>query len=390
MNKARLTGINILILLLMSTVLLQAQSGDAEEKLGLPGDNLNLAAVLDVFQHSKTLEEFETALNTDTNRINNLDLNNDDQIDYIRVIDQQDGETHTIILRADLSEAESQDVAVILVEKKGEEVDIQLIGDEDLYGENYILEPSLEQRSTPNPGYSGDGKVTNITNNYYYNRDNSNYYSSPGYCPAPSSWLIISFIYGPSYVFWDSPWHWGYYPGWWRPWRPSYWDVYYHHWYYHHHWNGWWYWRSPHPRFERYYAGYRTNRRHSGVVINYKSNGTYNKTYRNPNPDPRPSTKPNFPSHSIHPDKNPVMVGPKSKVVQPAVKDSRTPSSTPIAPPKTKAVKPAAPSKDKLSRPSKPVTAPAPPAMNAPRPKAPDSRKPEAPKSPTSPKPKTR
>jgi hypothetical protein len=32
--------------------------------LGLPGDNLNLYAVLDVFQDSETVEEFERAINT--------------------------------------------------------------------------------------------------------------------------------------------------------------------------------------------------------------------------------------------------------------------------------------------------------------------------------------
>jgi hypothetical protein len=42
-----------------------------EAALGLPGDNLNLYAVLDVF---KTVEEFERAINTRDANINNLDL----------------------------------------------------------------------------------------------------------------------------------------------------------------------------------------------------------------------------------------------------------------------------------------------------------------------------
>ena len=49
--------------------------------LGLPGDNLNLYAVLDIFQKSKTLEEFERAINSKDRNINNLDLNNDNLID---------------------------------------------------------------------------------------------------------------------------------------------------------------------------------------------------------------------------------------------------------------------------------------------------------------------
>jgi len=43
--------------------------------LGLPGDNLNLYAVMTLFQESKTLEEFERSLNDENSRINNLDLN---------------------------------------------------------------------------------------------------------------------------------------------------------------------------------------------------------------------------------------------------------------------------------------------------------------------------
>jgi hypothetical protein len=42
-----------------------------KQALGLPGDNLNLYAVLDVF---KTVEEFERAINTRDANINNLDL----------------------------------------------------------------------------------------------------------------------------------------------------------------------------------------------------------------------------------------------------------------------------------------------------------------------------
>ncbi len=326
-----------------------AQTDDATEKLNLPGDNLNLAAVLDVFQRSPTLEDFEAVLNADTSKINNLDLNNDNQIDYIKVLDKQEGTLHSIILQVDINETESQDVAVIFVEKKGEDVQIQLVGDEELYGKDYILEPAADQRSrsTDNPGYTGEGTTINTTNNYYYNTENYGYASRPDYCPPPSSWVIIGFIYGPVYVQWNSPWHWGYYPGYWRPWRPYYWDDYYGHWYYHHHWHGWWYWRAPHHHFDRYYAGYRTNRRHSGVVMNYKSQGVYRKTYENPKPSPRPDSKPNFPSHAIAIDKNPAIVKPtgiSKPGVSPGKEDRQKPTVKP-APPAKGTVKPSTPSK---------------------------------------------
>src|ERR1035437_1106049 len=79
---------------------LPSQAQDNNEKsLGLPGDSLNLYAVMDLFQQSKTLEIFENELNDENSKINNLDLNGDGKIDYIKVIDKVDGKVHTITLQ---------------------------------------------------------------------------------------------------------------------------------------------------------------------------------------------------------------------------------------------------------------------------------------------------
>ena len=62
-----------------------------DEYLGLPGDNLNLYAVMKLFQESETIEGFERTLNDENSRINNLDLNGDNYIDYLKVVDYVDG-----------------------------------------------------------------------------------------------------------------------------------------------------------------------------------------------------------------------------------------------------------------------------------------------------------
>ena len=85
--------------------------------LGLPGDNLDLYAVLDLFQKSKTIEDFEKSLNLQETGINNLDLNLDNKVDFIKVVTKQDGNDFTFVLQVDVSEKEIQDVAVILVSK---------------------------------------------------------------------------------------------------------------------------------------------------------------------------------------------------------------------------------------------------------------------------------
>jgi predicted ribonuclease YlaK len=107
--------------------------------LGLPGDNLDLYAVLDLFQKSKTIEDFEKSLNSEKAGINNLDLNLDKKVDFIKVVTKQKDNDFTFILQINVSEKETQDVAVILVSKdKNKKVTMQIVGDKDLYGKDYI------------------------------------------------------------------------------------------------------------------------------------------------------------------------------------------------------------------------------------------------------------
>ena len=241
-----------------------------DEYLGLPGDNLNLYAVMKLFQESETLEGFERNLNSENSKINNLDLNGDNYIDYITVSDFPDGDDHTIVLRVALDRKESQDVAVFTVQKfHNGTVQIQLIGDEALYGKNYIIEPNYEE--TPNPGYMGRPEertyVTVVRTTPY----------------EIAYWPLIRYIYMPSYVGWHSSWYWGYYPEWWSPWRPYYWHYYYG---YHYNWHNDYYAHYRHWNYCRYNRYndfyYHSVRAHSPVVqINITKN-VYRNTYSRP------------------------------------------------------------------------------------------------------------
>jgi len=104
---------------------------DTTALLGLPGDNLDLYAVLDLFQKSKTIEGFEKSLNDEKTKINNLDLNLDKKIDFIKVVTKKDGDSYTFILQVDVSKKETQDVAVILLDKgKDKKISLQIVGDD--------------------------------------------------------------------------------------------------------------------------------------------------------------------------------------------------------------------------------------------------------------------
>src|SRR5688572_31374348 len=63
-------------------------------------DNLDLRAVASIFGESRDLEDFERRLNDPDVQISNLDLNGDGRVDYLRVIEANERNTHLIILQA--------------------------------------------------------------------------------------------------------------------------------------------------------------------------------------------------------------------------------------------------------------------------------------------------
>src|SRR5215203_555907 len=146
---------------LLSQPAFSQAAGDTTSLLGLPGDNLDLYAVLDLFQKAKTIEAFEKSLNEEKSKVNNLDLDLDKKVDFIKVVTKKDGEAYSFILQVDVSKTETQDVAIILLSKdKDKKVSLQMVGDEELYGKDYVIEPKGNSAVTPNPGYVGPEPVT--------------------------------------------------------------------------------------------------------------------------------------------------------------------------------------------------------------------------------------
>ncbi|MNU64951.1 hypothetical protein D3C71_542400 [compost metagenome] len=192
-----------------------AQDSDST---GMPGDNFDLQGALQLFKQSSTLEEFEKKLNTESNAVNNLDLNGDNAIDYIRVVDKKEGDNHAVLLQIPVNSKESQDVAAIVIEKRSNsEAQLQIIGNETLYGEEKIMEP-VDERAVKQSGPSTyTAPATFVFVNVW-------------------GWPCVQYIYDPWYNPWYSPYYWDYYPSWWRPWRPLYWHVYYQRVYQYHGW----------------------------------------------------------------------------------------------------------------------------------------------------------
>ena len=177
--KTKLLTLSVMATFSISTLFAQdktkvtAQNSDISE-------NLDLRAVATVFGDASDLEDFERRLNDPKTQISNLDLNNDNYVDYLRVIESIEGNAHLVIVQAVLDKDVYQDVATIEVERdSNNRVQVQVVGDVYMYGTNYIYEPVYVH--------------TPIIYNTFWVRNYRPYYSS---------------------------WYWNYYPSYYSYWNP--------------------------------------------------------------------------------------------------------------------------------------------------------------------------
>lgn len=177
--KTKITHITLFALLTISQVFAQDVTTVRANNSDI-SDNLDLKAVASIFGDSRDLEDFERRLNDPEIQLSNLDLNGDNRVDYLRVIEATENNTHLIIIQSVLGEDTFQDVATIEVEKgRGNNVQVQVVGDVYMYGQNYIYEPV--------------------------------YVSRP---------VIYDVFWASSYRPYYSPWYWGYYPTYYTYWSP--------------------------------------------------------------------------------------------------------------------------------------------------------------------------
>ena len=244
--------------------------------------NLDLEAVASVFGEAKDLEDFEKKLNDPDAKINNLDLNGDGKVDYLRVLEKGDDNVHVVTIQAVLGKDLYQDVATIDVVKdeKGE-TQVQVVGDVDIYGSNYIVQPV--------------------------------------YVQPP---VIVHFFWSPMYHPWHSPYYWGRYPPYYRPWPPYPPYVYR---------------RNVHVHVNNYNTYNRSNVRYSSRAAQIQSQNRrndYGKTRpaTNPAPKTRPTTTvPKTKPSATVPNTRPATTTPKPK---PSVSVPKTQPTTTV--PKTR------------------------------------------------------
>lgn len=135
---------------------------------------LDLQAVAAAFAEAKSVKEFEMLLNSSRYMINNLDLNGDGYIDYLRVLETRKGYYHALLIQACIAPGLFQDVATLVAERRANLLYVEVIGDPYLYGYNYIVRPTFVKRP---PMWDMFGKPTYTTwNSPYYHGHWPNYY----------------------------------------------------------------------------------------------------------------------------------------------------------------------------------------------------------------------
>ena len=169
----------LLLIGLFSVITLTSQEATVSAADDDISENLDLEAVASVFADSKDLAEFEERLNDPELQISNLDLNEDSYVDYLRVMESAEGTTHVVAIQAVLGDDLYQDVATIELENTNDDVRVQIVGDVYLFGPGVIVEPVYAYRP-----------------------------------------IIFGIFWRPFYRPYRSVYYWGYYPRFFRPWRP--------------------------------------------------------------------------------------------------------------------------------------------------------------------------
>ena len=154
----------------------------------LASEGMSLKALTVLTKEIRSGQELERRIN-EKGSINNLDLNSDDVVDYISVTEF--GTANSKIgysLVVEPVSSEKQEIATVTIEKNQNQAEIQVIGNEQIYGENAIYNDSAPiERNVTQSRYHGSGLF-----------------------PIMATYFIMR-------PLWASPWNYGNYPSHYSP-----------------------------------------------------------------------------------------------------------------------------------------------------------------------------
>ena len=156
-----------------------------QESIQLPAaEGMDLQALTSLTKEIRSGQELERRLN-EKEGINNLDLNGDKKVDYLFVSEFGDVKNKIgYSLTVQPQKEETQEVASITVEKNGDRAEIQVVGNEQIYGDQAIFNDWSKIEREKLPEQSSAGEKSPMYHSYFY--------------PRP---------------LWFSPFYFGFYPG---------------------------------------------------------------------------------------------------------------------------------------------------------------------------------
>lgn len=144
MNFLTKIGVGIFALIIAFSMLSQCGRKSAPEAIQPPpttdvilkeyAKGLDLNATTELAKKAKDAADFERLLNSQAEAVNNIDLNDDNKVDYIKVTEYGSGERRGFSLTTEIAEGKTQEIATIDFKREAGSATIQTTGNPSLYG----------------------------------------------------------------------------------------------------------------------------------------------------------------------------------------------------------------------------------------------------------------
>ena len=144
---------------------------------------LDLTALTAIAKQCRTAQELEEKLNTNGS-INNLDLDEDGNVDYVHVTEYANNGVKGFSLYVDKGQ-DKQEVATIEITQQANQANVTVAGNQNIYGQGAYYQSSF----------------------------------------TATDFLLWSYLLN-AHPYYYSPYHYGYYPGYYRTWRTYDYDTY--------------------------------------------------------------------------------------------------------------------------------------------------------------------
>jgi uncharacterized membrane protein YgcG len=150
---------------------------------------LDLEAVTALAKKAKDAADFERLLNSQSEAVNNIDLNEDNKVDYIKVTEYGSGDRRGFSLTTEISPGKVQEIATIDIQREGNNATVQTTGNQSLYGPNQYHHSSFGLTDallmgwlfSNRPGYTSPYGYNNYPPSYgggWNRQDNDSYAGS--------------------------------------------------------------------------------------------------------------------------------------------------------------------------------------------------------------------